>query len=191
LLGRLVAKHGQAEPALGVRPVIIGRRGGDADRLGRLLDRKSGKKAEPDDVGLAAILGLQRREGLVQGDQVDTGPLDGGLNRVEVNALAIPTGLRAGLPASVLDQDAAHGLGRCGEKVPTAIPTLGRIPLDEPQVGFVDQGRGLERLTRLLLRQPLGRELAQLVINQGQQLLGRFRITPLDRRENPCYIIHG
>jgi hypothetical protein len=36
----------------------------------------------------------------------------------------------------------------------------------------VNEGRGLERLARLLLRQPPGGEPAQLVIDQGEELLG-------------------
>ena len=36
------------------------------------------------------------------------------------------------------------------------------------------QGRGLERLAGLLLGQPLGGQPPQLVVDQGQELLGRL-----------------
>ena len=52
------------------------------------------------------------------------------------------------------------------------VPGLFRGPTDESQVGLVDQRRGLERLAWLLLRHPLGRQLAQLVVNQRQQFGG-------------------
>ena len=42
----------------------------------------------------------------------------------------------------------------------------------QPQVGLVDQGGGLKRLAGLLLGQFLGGELAQLVVDQRQELLG-------------------
>ncbi len=41
---------------------------------------------------------------------------------------------------------------------------------DQAQVRLVDQGRRLKRLARLLLCHPLGREPAQLVVNQRQEL---------------------
>ena len=43
---------------------------------------------------------------------------------------------------------------------------------DQPQVGLVDQGGGLQCLAGLLLGQLLGGQLAQLVVNQGQKLCG-------------------
>ena len=61
---------------------------------------------------------------------------------------------------------------------------------DQPEVGLVDQGRGLERLPRLLLGQLLRGQPAELVIDQRQQLLGGLGIALLDRREDPCHFIH-
>src|SRR5262249_998237 len=60
----------------------------------------------------------------------------------------------------LLNQDAAHGLGGSGEEVAAAVPALGLLRIDQPEVGLVDQGRGLERLPGLLLGQPLRRQLA-------------------------------
>ena len=71
-----------------------------------------------------------------------------------------------------------------------AVPLLDLLAIHQPQVGLVDQGRGLERLARLLLRQLLSRQLAQLVVDQRQQLLGGLRVALLDGRENPCHFIH-
>ena len=46
-------------------------------------------------------------------------------------------------------------------------PSQPRLPVaDQPEVGLVDQGRGLEGLAGLLLRQPLGGQLAELVVDQ-------------------------
>ena len=56
--------------------------------------------------------------------------------------------------------------------------------VDEPEIGLVDQGRGLEGLAGLLLRQLPGRQLAQLVIDQRQELLGRLGVAVLDGRED-------
>jgi hypothetical protein len=54
----------------------------------------------------------------------------------------------------------------------------------------VDQGSRLECLAGRLVRQPLGRQLAQLVIHQGQQLLRRLLLAALDRRQNLRNIAH-
>jgi hypothetical protein len=69
--------------------------------------------------------------------------------------------------AGFIDQDAAYGLGRSGEEVPTTVPGLGLLRVDEPEVSLVDQGRGLERLTGLLLHEFLGGQLAAPSLTDG------------------------
>ena len=54
----------------------------------------------------------------------------------------------------------------------------------------MDQGGGLERLPGLLLRQPLRRQPAQLVVDQRQQLLGGLRVALLDVREDAGHVRH-
>jgi hypothetical protein len=54
----------------------------------------------------------------------------------------------------------------------------------KPQVSLVDQGGGLERLAGLLAGEPLGGRLAELVVDQGEELLDRPRVTVLDGRQN-------
>ena len=55
---------------------------------------------------------------------------------------------------------------------------------DQPQVGLVDQGRGLERLPGLLAGQLLCGQLAEFVVDQRQELPGGVRVALLDRRED-------
>ena len=52
------------------------------------------------------------------------------------------------------------------------------------------QGRGLERLPRLLLGQLLRRQLAQLVVDQRQELLGGVRVALLDGGQDAGDITH-
>ena len=94
------------------------------------------------------------------------------------------------LAAGLFDEDAAHGLGRGGEEVAAAVPVLGLLRVHQPQVGLVDQGRGLERLAGLLLGQLLRRQLAQLVVDQRQQLLGGVRVALLDGGQDAGDIAH-
>src|SRR5262249_71798 len=70
--------------------------------------------------------------------------------------------------ASVLDQDAPHRLGRGGKEMTAIVPARFLPVADQAQVGFVNQGRRLQRLPRLFLGQLLGGQLAQLVVDQRQ-----------------------
>jgi hypothetical protein len=63
-------------------------------------------------------------------------------------------------------------MGFCRMMAATAPAGVHRA--DELQIRLVDQGRGLERLARLLLRQLLHRELAQLVLHEREQPLGHL-----------------
>src|SRR5262245_26605065 len=80
------------------------------------------------------------------------------------------------LATSIFNQDSAHGLGRGSEEVAAAVPALDLVHVYEAKVGFMDQCRRLERLARFFLSQLRRRQLAQLVIDQGQELLCGGRI---------------
>jgi hypothetical protein len=62
------------------------------------------------------------------------------------------------------------------------VPALDFGRIDQPYIRLVDQGGGLERLSGLLLCQVLGGELAQLVVDERQELLGGLGIALLDGR---------
>lgn len=57
----------------------------------------------------------------------------------------------------------------------------GFLDIHQPNVRFVDQCRGLKRLARGLLGHFGRRQLAQFVVHQRQELLGRLPIALLDR----------
>jgi hypothetical protein len=54
----------------------------------------------------------------------------------------------------------------------------------------VDQGRGLEGLAGFFAGQPLRRQLAQLVVDERQELLGGARVALLDGRQDAGDIAH-
>jgi hypothetical protein len=88
--------------------------------------------------------------------------------------------LRPGLAPRLFDQDVAHGTGGGEEEVLPALPAHGAVAGD-PQIGLVDQGSGLEGLTRRLVGQLLGGELAQLVVDERQQFGRRLSVPGLRR----------
>ena len=105
---------------------------------------------------------VQRR---VEGEQVYVRlRRDKGI-RVRIPALPPAAILVHRLAAGALDLDAPHRLGRGGEEVAAAVPRLGLLHVHQAQVALADQGGRLERLPRLLLRQPLGRRLAQSLVD--------------------------
>src|SRR5262245_21668992 len=95
------------------------------------------------------------------------------------------------LPRAV-NEDAAHGLGGCGKKVSPAVPIrwYASFAIHQPEIGLVNQSRGLERLSWFFLSQLLGGKLPQFVVDQRQQLFGGVRIASLDCGKDARDIAH-
>src|SRR5208283_2085372 len=86
---------------------------------------------------------------------------------------AVPLGAPA---AGAVDQDAPHGLGRGGKKVRAVLP--GRLLVAaQAQPGLVHERRRLKRVPVGFAGHLRIGELAQLIIDKRQQLLGGLRIT--------------
>jgi hypothetical protein len=79
------------------------------------------------------------------------------------------------LVACVFDQDTTHGLGG-GDEMAPAFPVGSFFAADQAQVGLVDRGGRLQRLPRGLVGQLPGGELAQLVVDERQELAGGARV---------------
>jgi hypothetical protein len=88
-------------------------------------------------------------------------------------------------------QDSPPCLGRGGKKMASAVPVLRLLHVHESDVGFVNQSGGLQSLAGLLLGHPLGRQLAQLLVDKRQQLTGRLRIALLDGGQDARDVVHG
>ena len=76
------------------------------------------------------------------------------------------------------------------KKWPRLFQLLAAVRIDQPEVRLVDQGRGLERLAGLLAGQLPRGQLAQLVVDQRQELSGGLRVALLDRREDVSDVVH-
>ena len=155
--------------------------------VGGLLGGQPGEVAELDQPRPSRLVAAELGQGLVEGEQVRrAGPSSRPRGSSRRSRSIRPRGRRRAwrlaCAARLLDQDAAHRLGRGGEEVAAAVPAAAAVDVDEPQVRLVDQGRGLERLPRLLARQPLGGQLPQLVVDQRQQLAPPRRGRPARRR---------
>src|SRR5262249_48185683 len=83
-----------------------------------------------------------------------------------------------------------HGLGGGGEEVPAAVPVPGLLPARQPQVRLVHQRGRLQGLAGLFVGQFLGRELAQLVVDQRQELLRGRGVALLDGAQDTRDVAH-
>ena len=61
----------------------------------------------------------------------------------------------------------------------------------QAQERFMHQSRGVERLPRFLVRQPLSREPAQFVVDQRHEPRGRQRVATANLLKDLCDFIHG
>src|SRR4029077_12723329 len=66
------------------------------------------------------------------------------------------------------------------KEVAATVPVLDLVHIHQPEVGLVDQRRGLESLAEVLLGDLLGGQLPQLVVHQGQELFGALGVAILD-----------
>ena len=102
---------------------------------------------------------------------------------VQVNRLDARAAFRREPSPGMFNQNTPHRLGRRTEKV-GAILKRRRVLTAQAEPGFVDQGGGLERMAGSFARHLLRSELAQFVIDQGQQLRHRLRFAPLRPFQN-------
>jgi hypothetical protein len=62
---------------------------------------------------------------------------------------------------------------------------------EQPQVGLVNEGRGLHGLPGRQMRHAGLRQLAELVVDQGQQSVGRCLVAFLRGAEEGCHFVGG
>ena len=74
--------------------------------------------------------------------------------------------------------------------MPAAIPAAGLVPVNQSNVGLVDERCRLEGLTGCFAGQTVRGEFAELVIDQGQELCGSGGLSLLDGREDLRYLRH-
>src|SRR5262249_55869519 len=90
---------------------------------------------------------------------------------IQLDAVSATPVLGTPLASSAVHEDLTPSLGRGGEELAAAVEVWPRAVADQAQVGFVHQRRRFDRRTGLLSGHLLGRQLAQLVVDQRQELL--------------------
>src|SRR5262245_27750418 len=199
------------EPRPSVFPGVIGSARRNAEYFRDLIHRQTPKIAELDELcGLSVALG-QTLQGLVQFKQILGAVRFRDGNVLQRHTIDVAASLLALLPPRLLDQNPPHRFGGSGEEVAAGVEgarsqgpgARGRVCLGwllapgsralipyQSQIRLVHQRRGLERLSRLLVRQLRGGQLPQFVIDERQELLGGLRIAGVDLREDACHVAH-
>jgi hypothetical protein len=89
--------------------------------------------------------------------------------------------------ARVVDEDAAHGLGRDAEEVRAVLP-LHLALVDELEVRLVDEGGGLEGVVGALAPQVARGELMQFAVDEREQVLQRVAVAAAPFQEELCNV---
>ena len=84
---------------------------------------------------------------------------------IEILPGKITAAFETSLASSILDKDATHGFGSRTKEVPARIPFLLPINIDKTNKDIMNQSCCLKGLPGWFFRQPLRRQLSQLVIN--------------------------
>ena len=92
--------------------------------------------------------------------------------------------------ADLIDKYSSHRLGG-GEEVSAAVPAVGLLASDEPNVSLVDECGGLESLAGLLAGESLRRQVPQFVVDEREEFLGGVGVTPLDSGQDVGNLTHG
>jgi hypothetical protein len=176
------------EPSPRVRPVPVGRPHGNSDGGCGFFHRQTRVIPQVNDSGHERIFRRQLFQCCVESEKV-IGPLVGrDIEWIHFDAAHSTAPLGAKFSPSLIDEDSPHGFGGGGEKV----PAIGKLPIaDQPQIGFVNECRGIERLPRFFGIKMLGRESAQLAVNQRQQLRRGLRVAGFNRIQNLGNIAHA
>lgn len=159
------------QPGAREGPVALGRGFRDFKDLARLFEGESREEAELDQLG---VDGVGAGEG-VQGDAELFGGVRGiragrgdGFEFGGVDAKPASAVAGGAFPASLVDENLAHGLRGGGVEVGLAVPGA-RVAAGDFQPGFMHQGGGLKRLSREFRGEATGSEGAQLIVNLRQE----------------------
>src|SRR5262249_50163780 len=132
-------------------------------------------------------------QGRIQRQQILARLRPGQAHAVELQPGTVPAVLETLFAAGAPRQDAAPRLRTGREKRAAAASVRGPFPHPPGPGGPRGQRprRRLEGLPRLLVRQLLRRQLAELVVDQGQELLGGAGVALLDGTQDLRDLAHG
>ncbi len=88
-----------------------------------------------------------------------------------------------------IHQDAPHGFRGGGKEMAATVP-VDFVGFGKAQPGFMHKGSGLQGLAGRFVGHTCGRQFAQFVVDQWQQLLSGLRLALLNAIEDARDLIH-
>jgi hypothetical protein len=107
-----------------------------------------------------------------------------------IDALEFSPVLQAPLASGVINEDSPHCFCRRAEEVRAVVESRFAIPASQSQPRLMHQCGRLERL-RTFIRHLCGGELAQFLVNEGQELLRCSPVAAHGSVQDPRKIGHG
>ena len=101
-------------------------------------------------------------------------------------AAAVPEGAFA---PDAINQKATHGFRGGAEEMGASLPGL-FVLARQLEPGFMDEGRGLQRVSGILARDLAGGQAAQLIVNKRKQFLGGQCIALSGALQNLSHVAH-
>jgi hypothetical protein len=170
------------EPSLGPRPFATDGHGRDLQHGGRLVDAEAGEIAELHDARLAGVVSFERREGVAEGDEIDTGLLHERLRLIERDVDGPAATLVPRVSTGVVDEHAPHDAGADGEEMRAVLPR-GGVTAGEAEEGLVHQRGRLQRMTRPLALHLPRRDATKLREHERREAVERGAIASGPVRE--------
>ena len=130
--------------------------------------------------GSSTLSSLQR---LIHQQNLVVGCRIGQFQVLDVQPRLTAAMLEPGFVARPLDQNAAHGLSGCAEKVGAILPGAISV-VDQPQPGLMHQRRGLKRVAGHLMGHSRARQPPQFGIYQWKKLFGRAFLAATNRLQD-------
>src|SRR5262245_21567938 len=174
-----------SQKSAAVSPMSIRRCARYSQTAGGLVGCHAGEDTQLDDFGCKRIIFTELRERVIQGQQVVRRGTAKQVAIGEFDPLPVAAMNRGPLSPRLIDQNASHGLGRSGKKMPAPVPLLTVLGAHEPQIGLVHEGRRLQRLAGFFLGEACRGQLPQFFVNEWQKLLRSRRLSLLDGTEDP------
>ena len=168
------------QPGPRVGPIPLGGGRGDIHRGRGLLHRQTGEIAEFDEIRLGRRLDGQLGQASSKAKRSSDGaPEMEHASSKSTRGRSPPCLIRC-LRRAVSTKIRRMASAAAAKKWPRLFQCCALVDVDQPEIGLVHQGRGLQRLPRLLLGQFLRGQLPQFVVDQRQKLLGGSRIALFD-----------
>ena len=166
---RLLGADFCVEPGAGVGPVTFGGALGNAQQRSGFSNGHANEVAEFDQVGFLFVFRSEFFKRVIDGQEVVI-VLNHQLDIVQFDAPLAAAVAQGAFATGVVNEDAAHGFGRCREEMVPVLPFPALLP-HQLEPGFVDQRGRLEDLAGRFTGHFVGCEPAQLRIDQRQQLV--------------------